>query len=142
MMVGLYYTAIATEYQLMIGGIERTKKLESILRDLEAPIMRLDLNMAKLCQQVEGIQQPLCGDLEECLANPSLLEEKRGKILQWLSTIEYVKHHENNQVGLLADTGSWLRTGEKFDNWLRPAASSFLWLRGDRELTRKRSLKI
>ena len=142
MMVGHYYTVIETEYRLMTCGIERTKKLESILRDLEAPIMRLDSNMARLCQQVEGILTPLYGDPGEFLANPSLVEEKRGKILQWLSTIEYVKHHENNQEGLLADTGNWLLTGEKFDNWLRATASSFLWLRGDRKFTRNRLISI
>ena len=38
--------------------LERTRKLEGILQDLQAPIMRLDSNMAKLCQEVEGIQNP------------------------------------------------------------------------------------
>ena len=133
-MVGFYYSVIATEYRLTVGGIERTKKLESILRDLEAPIMRLDSNVARLCQQVEGIQTPLYGDPGELRANPSLVEEKRGKILQWLSTIEYVKHHENNKEGLLEDTGNWLLTGGKFDDWQKSTASSFLWLRGDRML--------
>ena len=109
-------------------------KLESILRDLAAPIMRLDSYMAKLCQHVEGIQKPSCGDLREHLINTNLIEEKRWKILQWLSTIEYVKHHENNKEGLLEDTGNWLLTGGKFDDWQKSTASSFLWLRGDRML--------
>ena len=42
----------------MSGGLERTRKLERILRELQEPIMRLDSNMAKLRQQVEGMQAP------------------------------------------------------------------------------------
>ena len=96
--------------------------------------MRLDSNMAKLCQHVEGIQKPSCGDLREPVINANLTEGKRRKILKWLSTIEYVKHHENNKEGLLEDTGNWLLTGEKFDKWQKSADSRFLWLRGDRML--------
>ena len=52
---------------MSLGGLERTKKLEDILRNLEAPIIRLDSKMAKLCQQVEGIQKPLYGRFERAL---------------------------------------------------------------------------
>lgn len=76
------------------------------------------------------------GDSRERLLIPAL-EEKRQKILQWLSTIEYVKHHENNKEGLLEDSGNWLLAGDKFQDWQNSTTSefNFLWLRGDRKLT-------
>ena len=70
----------------------------------------------------------------EIFSNASLQEEKRSKILQWLSTIEYAKHHNNNKEGLLEDTGLWLIRGERFRDWQNSTASSFLWLRGDSKL--------
>ena len=60
-MVGFNYAVISTEYQLRSDGLERTKKLEGILRGLESPIMRLESDMAKVRQQVEGMRKPLLG---------------------------------------------------------------------------------
>jgi len=74
-------------------------------------------------------------DPRETIANTSIQEKQLREILQWLSTIEHVKHHDNNKEGLLEDTGNWLLTGERFSDWEKSTTSSFLWLRGDREFT-------
>lgn len=54
-MVGFLLRRDINRDRLISSGIERTRKLEDVLRDMGAPIIRIDSHVAKLCQQVEGI---------------------------------------------------------------------------------------
>lgn len=58
------------------------------------------------------------------------------KILEWLSKIEYIKHHRNALDGILKDTGGWLVNRQEFRQWQSCNVSSILWLHGIRRLTR------
>ncbi|KAI5846226.1 hypothetical protein DFP73DRAFT_593288 [Morchella snyderi] len=56
--------------------------------------------------------------------------EKRRKILEWLSTIEFIKHHDTALEDLLENTGLWLLKKERFRQRRSYKASGTLWLRG------------
>jgi hypothetical protein len=59
---------------------------------------------------------------------------KRNKILKWISTIEYKKHHQNAKEGLLEGSGKWLLSKKEFREWRSSSASGILWLHGIRKL--------
>jgi hypothetical protein len=62
-----------------------------------------------------------------------LLEEETRKILKWISTILYEKHHKDAMHGLLDDTGIWLLDHPEYSKWLNSPVSTILWLHGIRK---------
>jgi hypothetical protein len=77
---------------------------------LEAPIIRMS-------HQIEAIQD-------------NLGRAQRRKILQWLSTIPYKRHHQESCEELLPNSGAWLRQRVEFVHWKNCSFSSILWLHG------------
>lgn len=59
-----------------------------------------------------------------------MLVSKRKKILQWLSSEPYIKHHEQTKKDVLSGTGQWLLSDPEFIRWKEDSASSILWLHG------------
>ncbi|KAI5838881.1 hypothetical protein DFP73DRAFT_588033 [Morchella snyderi] len=55
---------------------------------------------------------------------------QRETILQWLSKIEYKKHHATAKETILDKTGQWLLNKKEFRDWRSSSASSILWLHG------------
>lgn len=56
------------------------------------------------------------------------------KILEWLSKIEYIKHHQHALEGMLEDTGQWLLNSWQFREWRTVTKSGILWLHGIRKV--------
>lgn len=59
-----------------------------------------------------------------------LHEEKRRKMLDWLSVIPNGRHHQSIRQGRLFGTGTWLFEKLEFQNWAQASYSSVLWLYG------------
>jgi hypothetical protein len=55
---------------------------------------------------------------------------KRIRILQWLSSEPYIKHHEETKKDVLTGTGGWLIVDSVFQSWKKESVSSILWLHG------------
>ncbi len=55
---------------------------------------------------------------------------ERSKILDWLSNIPYVQHHEQIHSDTLAGTGKWFFEREVFQDWLKSAETAMLWFHG------------
>ena len=53
--------------------------------------------------------------------------------MEWISVVEYPKHHEEVRRSRVEDTCEWLLRDQRFRDWENSASSAVLWLRGDRE---------
>ncbi|KAF8865087.1 hypothetical protein BDZ45DRAFT_580955, partial [Acephala macrosclerotiorum] len=85
-------------------------RLERILRELEGPIVR----SASMLQDYAD----------------SMKEREREKLLQWLSTIQYKKHHKVKRNEHLEGSCAWLLESREYIEWKKSSASSILWLHG------------
>lgn len=105
---------------------------------MERPIRRIDLTVglihSEIREHIEGIcpSKTLHGVTLAYAAQP--IATKRQKILEWLSKIEYQKHHRQANANLLEDTGRWLFNKPQFREWQCSSASGILWLHGIRKL--------
>ncbi len=84
--------------------------LKGILQDLQQPINRMDRNLQTL--------------------HDDLTIAERGKILQWISPLPYMQHHNQARRDVLAGTGAWFLNNEKVLRWLSSSSSSIMWLHG------------
>ncbi|KAE8440485.1 hypothetical protein EG329_007429 [Mollisiaceae sp. DMI_Dod_QoI] len=57
-------------------------------------------------------------------------EEERFKILEWISSIQYGKHHETVKEARTSNTCEWLLQDEGFRKWEDATSSVILWLQG------------
>ena len=104
------------------GDVERTlddlsleeeknfNDLKGILQDLQQPINRMERGLQTL--------------------HDGFTEDKRNKILQWISPIPYIEHHNQAKRDVLAGTGAWFLKDEKVLRWLSSSSSSIMWLHG------------
>lgn len=109
----------------------QNEKLRAILETMEKPIARIDLNVQQFLAHVEGTS-PRSGVNR---ADPNLSSvEKRRKILDWVSTTEYEKHHQQANENMLDNTGRWLLDEPRFCARQCSSASGIPWLHGIRKL--------
>lgn len=66
------------------------------------------------------------------IIHDDLSQEKRRRILTWISGIEYARLHYTARENRLEGTGQWVLAHEKYLEWKRSTASMILWLRGVR----------
>ena len=59
-----------------------------------------------------------------------LSDAKRSQILQWISRIPYVQHHNQAKNDLMAGTGDWFLNDDELLGWRGSRTSSIMWLRG------------
>lgn len=62
------------------------------------------------------------------------IEEERSKILQWISSVEYAKHHLTAAEDRVQGTGEWLFRRNDFIEWQNSRDSAILWLHGIRKI--------
>ena len=84
--------------------------LKDILQDLQQPVARMERDLQTL--------------------HDGLTIAERGKILQWISPIPYMQHHNQARKDVLAGTGAWFLKDEKILKWLSSSSSSIMWLHG------------
>ena len=114
-----YIHLIEAEYR---GDVKRTldnlsqeeeknfNDLKGILQDLQQPINRMERDLQTL--------------------HDGFTEAERVKILQWISPIPYIEHHNQAKRDVLAGTGAWFLKDEKVLKWLSSSSSTILWLYG------------
>lgn len=61
-----------------------------------------------------------------------ITEEKKDKILEWLASVPYKKHHNTARKGRLEDSGLWFLAKGDYKNWQGSSSSTLLWLHGIR----------
>ena len=95
---------------LSIEEGENFNNLKGIMQDLQRPINRMERDLKTL--------------------HDGLTTAERGKILQWISPIPYMQHHNQARRDVLAGTGSWFLKDEKILRWLSSSSSGIMWLHG------------
>lgn len=109
---------------LLIGSTDSASKLEALLGSFQDPLVRT-------AKKVEALSQSLIES-----RNESKSKEERLEILQWLSNVQYKKHHQSLSKGLLEGTGSWLLKKPQVVEWRNSSVSSVLWLHGIRRYSK------
>lgn len=69
--------------------------------------------------------------LSDVYAYRALIGEKRAKISEWISKIDYYSHHREMKARVLSETGQWFLARREFKDWIGSDQSSLLWLRGN-----------
>jgi len=88
-------------------------RLQSLLADLQPPVMRTDARVAALYEELK--------------------ESEQLDILKWLSNIPYEDNHDSARQGHTEGTGQWLLDHRLFRDWRESSASEILWLHGIRK---------
>ncbi|KAL0631457.1 hypothetical protein Q9L58_009678 [Maublancomyces gigas] len=90
--------------------IQDSKKLQSLLEQFTTPIFQMQSDIQVIRDGLE--------------------DAERSKILQWISSIEYAKHHLNATEDCIDGTGEWLFRRNDFLAWENSRDSTILWLHG------------
>ncbi|KAJ4415022.1 hypothetical protein N0V82_007604 [Gnomoniopsis sp. IMI 355080] len=85
------------------------------VRDLEAPITRVDERVSKILE--------------------SISEDKEQEYLEWMSAVPYHGHHDEVVQKRMADTCDWLLRHPKFGSWEASSGRALFWLRGVCEIS-------
>lgn len=97
--------------------------------DIERPLARSANILGDIKDELDGIHRYLCSEPLRPLTCLTLASN-RTKILQWISTEPYEKHHKQAYADVLQGTGQWLLTNPVYLKWKKESASSILWLHG------------
>lgn len=57
-------------------------------------------------------------------------DEKRTKVLEWLSSVKCGDIHEGLKKLRFEGTGEWLLVKPQYEDWIQSDSSSIIWLRG------------
>ncbi len=136
-------TIIDAERAQLFGARQSsmTDKIDNLGNDFDALKILSRESASKLEASLASFQEPLVRTVEristltESLAhgqNESQMKDERRRILQWLSVVQYKKHHQSISKGLLEGTGLWLSERPQFVEWRNSSVSSVLWLHGIR----------
>lgn len=85
------------------------------LKNLNAPIVRIDENVSKMLEQIE--------------------EGEEQTILDWISSVPYSGHHDTVVESRMDDTCGWLLRHRKFREWENSRGCSLMWLQGTSKAT-------
>lgn len=69
-------------------------------------------------------------------------DDERSKILQWISSVEYAKHHLTAAEDRVKGTGEWLFRKNDFIAWQSSSDSTILWLHGIRKIFKISNVKL
>ncbi|KAL0632096.1 hypothetical protein Q9L58_009028 [Maublancomyces gigas] len=107
------------EYQrltdgLLAGALDEHKRdfkqLQTLLQQFTSSISRVESDLRVVRDGLEDVE--------------------RSRILQWISSVEYAKHHRNAAEERVEGTGEWLFQTVDFVAWERSRDSTILWLHG------------
>ncbi|KAH8901279.1 hypothetical protein GQ53DRAFT_850827 [Thozetella sp. PMI_491] len=105
-------TKLASEVQLCESSRSAAadEQLVERMRLLEAPMSRVDSNVASLLQKM--------GDAEQ------------QETLSWISPVKYGAHHDTVREARIPDTCQWLLRHTRFQEWEDFGSSAIVWLQG------------
>jgi hypothetical protein len=108
-------TKLAQEVQVCESarGASADTHLEGLLRDLNAPLARIDDSVKEL---LTGMQAG-----------------ERSDLLKWISGIPFGEHHDTVKNTRTPGTCEWLLRHQRFRDWEETSSSAILWLQGTRE---------
>lgn len=92
---------------------------------------RQEVRLKKYLEEAEGSLKKVRHNVDQVLQRVS--EQERRSLLEWISTVQYGRHHDEIEERRRQDTGNWLIENEKFREWMDSPSSSALWLQGSRE---------
>jgi hypothetical protein len=92
---------------------EVSAKLQQLLTELQAPLVRIDRRVAALSERSRRAEH--------------------GAILRWVSDIPYETNHHLACHGRTQGTAEWILTRPTYLEWRSTSASMFLWLHGIRK---------
>lgn len=118
---------------------EMLSELQSLEQDLATASQKCEITaharqeaeFKEYLQEAEDCLHIISRNMEQVLQWAS--EQQRRDLLQWISTIQYGRHHDEIEERRRPDTGDWLIKHEKFREWIDSPSSSVLWLQGSRE---------
>ncbi|CZR59898.1 uncharacterized protein PAC_09792 [Phialocephala subalpina] len=84
--------------------------LTRLLRNLDAPLARVDTRVCTLLEHLD--------------------EEKQRELLDWISKIPFGKHHDEVTESRTLGTCEWLLQHDRFREWEQTSSSVILWLQG------------
>ena len=104
--------AVDREFDLETAKLvtENYEVLQTILRDFNKPITGMAVRMRDL--------------------HDNFSRGERTKVFNWLSKIDYERHHDDLSKHMLPNTGQWLFDSQPFVDWGQSSVSSILWLHG------------
>ena len=130
------------------SSLSQQSVIDSKIDDLDDDFQNLQLktseSASKLRNLLASFEDPILRTMETVTAISDMLietktqsesKQERLEILQWLSSVQYKKHHQGLAKSLLKGTGSWLLKKPQFIEWSASSVSSVLWLHGIRKLS-------
>ncbi|KAF2235894.1 hypothetical protein EV356DRAFT_431237, partial [Viridothelium virens] len=114
----------------ILDSISFSDHFERHLNDIkhkEAEVLRYEAMSIKDSSYQQYVQvRQILSTYEDHLES-----EKRVKICDWLSKIDYYSHHREMKSRVLKETGNWFLDRREFKQWAEDSNSSLLWLRGN-----------
>ena len=107
--------------KLRTESTDFASKFEALLMSFKEPLIRTADQASVLSDKVHDNR------------TEDQRKQERLKILQWLSNVQYRKHHQSISKCLLDGTGSWLLDKPQYMEWRNSSVSSVLWLHGIRK---------
>ncbi|KAJ5345264.1 hypothetical protein N7452_003268, partial [Penicillium brevicompactum] len=91
-------------------SLDSDKRVIGILETFNDPILRIDKGVNRVLEKLE--------------------ESERIKILEWISSIRFGKHHDTIRGQRTLNTGDWLLQHGDFRSWEIKKTSALFWLQG------------
>ena len=103
--------------------------------DVELTLDNLSLEEEKNFNSLKGVLQDLQQPIHRMerdirILHDGFTEDERSEVLQWISPIPYIQHHNQAKSDVLPGTGAWFLKDEKVLSWLSSNSSSIMWLHG------------
>jgi hypothetical protein len=92
---------------------------------------RQEAELKKFLQEADETRNKISHNVEQVLQWVS--EQERRSLLEWISTVQYGRHHDEIEERRRPGTGNWLIEHERFCEWVDSPSSSILWLQGSRK---------
>lgn len=117
----------------------KLSELQGLEQDLAAAAVKCEITahacqddiVKKYLQEAEDSLRTINRNVEQVLQWVS--EHERRSLLEWISTIQYGRHHDEIEEKRNPNTGDWLIQHPKFCEWMESPKSGALWLQGSRE---------
>lgn len=117
----------------------KLSELQGLEQDLEMAANKCEITaharqddvVKNYLQEAEDSLRIINRNIEQVLQRVS--EYERRSLLEWISTIQYGRHHDEIEEKRNPNTGDWLIQHPKFCEWMESPKSGALWLQGSRE---------
>ncbi|THY87126.1 hypothetical protein D6C92_08177 [Aureobasidium pullulans] len=113
---------IDSERQANLGVLAANTKIavqnvDTVIRDIQSQLQKLDAPLVRTISQISALQAHLDN-------------ERKTRILSWLSRVPYRKHHAALFSDIVQESGQWLVSHPKYVDWKVSSSSQILWLNG------------